>query len=81
MAIISEQLTGETINVSIKSSNLTYASYNTTQKVLKVTFNNGSIYEYYDVPWKIFTKFRMAESQGKYFNTDISKSYKYKKIK
>lgn len=81
MGIISEQISGETINVEIKSSNLKSASYNTTQKVLVVTFNNGSIYEYYDIPWQIFTKFRMAESQGKYFNTEISRKYKFKKIK
>ena len=81
MAIISEQLTGETINVEIKSSNLKFASFDTTNKILKVTFNNGSIYEYYDIPWQIFTRFRMAESQGKYFNTEISKKYKFKKIK
>jgi hypothetical protein len=29
----------------------------------------------------VFTKFRMAESQGKYFNSDISKKYKYEKVK
>lgn len=81
MGIISEQISGETINVSIKSSNLQLASYNTTSKILTITFNNGSIYEYYDLPWNIFTKFRMTESQGKYFNTEISKNYKYKKLK
>jgi hypothetical protein len=81
MGIISEQISGETINVSIKSSNLQLATYNTTSKILTITFNNGSIYEYYDLPWNIFTKFRMTESQGKYFNTEISKNYKYKKLK
>jgi len=49
--------------------------------VLTTTFNNGSIYEYYEVPWEVFTKFRMTESQGKFFNVNISKNYKYKKIK
>lgn len=81
MGIISEQISGDTINVTINSTNLKFASYNTTNKTLMITFNNGSIYEYYDVPWMIFTKFRAAESQGKYFNTDIGKKYKYKKIK
>ena len=81
MAIISEQITGDTINVSIKSSNLKFASYNTTSKALTVTFNNASIYEYYEVPWPVFTKFRMSESQGKFLNTSINKVYKYKKIK
>jgi len=81
MGIISEQISGTTINVDVKSSNLKSASYNTESKNLTVSFNNGSIYEYYDVPWVIFTKFRMSESQGKYFNTNISRTYKYKKIK
>jgi len=79
--IISEQISGTTINIGIKSSNLNSASYDTADKKLKVTFNNGSIYEYYDIPWQIFTKLRMSESQGKYFNTEISKIYKYKRLK
>jgi len=81
MGIISEQISGHTISVIIQSSNLKAASYDTISKVLTTTFNNGSIYEYYDVPWELFTKFRMSESQGKHFNTNISKNYKYKKIK
>ena len=81
MAIISEQISGTTINVTINSSNLNFASYDTNTKTLTTTFNNGSIYEYYELPWVIFTKFRMAQSQGKFFNTEISRKYKYKKIK
>lgn len=81
MSIISEQISGETISVSVMSSNLKFASYNSTSKTLTVTFNNGSIYEYYDIPWQLFTKWRMAESQGKFFNTEISKRFKYKKLK
>ena len=81
MGIISEQISGHTISVDINSSNLKHASYNTSTKVLTITFNNGSIYEYYDVPWELFTKFRMSESHGKHFNMNISKNYKYKRIK
>jgi hypothetical protein len=81
MGIISEQISGHTISVIINSSNLKAASYDTSTKVLTTTFNNGSIYEYYDVPWELFTKFRTAESQGKHFNTNISRNYKYKKLK
>ena len=81
MAIISEQISGATITVEIKSSNLKFAVYNTNTKTLTTTFNNGSIYEYYDLPWDIFTKLRMTESQGKFFNEHISRKYKYKKLK
>ena len=81
MGIISEQISGHTISVDISSSNLKHASYNTSTKILTTTFNNGSIYEYYELPWEIFTKLRMSDSQGKFFNAEISKKYKYKKIK
>ena len=80
MAIISEQISGKTINVVINSSNLKFASYQTESKTLSVTFKNGTIYEYYGVPWEVFTKLRMAKSQGKFLNTNINKVYKYKKV-
>jgi hypothetical protein len=43
-------------------------------------FKNGARYEYEDVPHNVYTKFRMSDSQGKYFTTDISKKFKYKKV-
>jgi len=81
MSIITEKIEGKYINVDIKSSNLKSAKYDTENKNLEITFNNGSVYEYIDVPWNIFTRLRMSESQGKFFNSDISKKYEYKKIK
>lgn len=81
MGIISEKIEGSMINVDIKSSNLKSASYDTESETLSVTFNSGGIYEYSKVPWSKFTKFRLAESQGKYFNENISKNHTFKKIK
>jgi hypothetical protein len=80
MAILSERIEGTIIEVIIESSNLKSAKYDTDSKNLGITFNNGSIYEYNNVSWELFTKFRMAKSQGKYFNENISKSHKYTKI-
>lgn len=80
MAILSEKIEGSVIEVLIESSNLKSASYNTELSNLQVTFNSGAIYEYNNVPWEKFTKFRMAKSQGKYFNENISRSYKFNKI-
>lgn len=81
MSIISEKIEGKIINIDISSSNLKSASYNTETEVLTITFNNGSIYDYNKVPWTIFTKLRMSDSQGKFFNTEISKKFKYTKVK
>lgn len=81
MSITSEKIEGNLIEVQIKSTNLKSAVYDTEEEKLNVTFNSGAIYEYNKVPWSKFTKFRMAESQGKYFNENIARSHKYKKIK
>lgn len=81
MSIITEKIEGKMINVDIQSSNLTSASYDTESSILTVTFKTGGIYEYEKVPWEVFTKFRMSESQGKFFNNNIAKVYSYKKIK
>jgi hypothetical protein len=81
MAILSEKIEGKLIEVKIQSSNIKSSTYNTEDKTLLIEFNNNSLYQYNEVPWEVFTKFRMAESQGKYFNSDISKKYKYEKVK
>jgi hypothetical protein len=80
MAITSEKINGKEILVEIESSNLKSASYNTEDETLKITFKSGVVYEYYKVPWEKFTKLRMAESQGRFFNLNIGRSYEYKKL-
>jgi hypothetical protein len=81
MGIISEKIDGKVISVEIKSSNLKSASYDTETAHLTIVFNNGSIYEYENVPWELFTKFRMSESQGKFLNQKIKGTYSYTKVK
>jgi len=81
MAILKENIEGKKITIEIKSSNLQSAFYETDTEDLTVTFNNGSIYVYNKVPWNVFTKFRMADSQGKFFNESIGRKYNYNKVK
>lgn len=80
MAIISERIEGTNISVDIKSSNIKSALYNTETKLLTVVFNNGSIYQYEDVSWELFTKFRMSDSQGAFLNAKIKNAHTYKKV-
>jgi aspartokinase-like uncharacterized kinase len=80
MGITKEEIKGTKIINEIKSSNIKKTEYDTETKKLVVEFNNGFKYEYEEVPHQIYTKFRMAESQGKFFVSDISKTFKYKKL-
>jgi aspartokinase-like uncharacterized kinase len=80
MAITKEEIKGTKIINEIKSSNIKKTEYDTETKKLIVEFNNNLKYEYDEVPHQIYTKFRKAESQGKFFTTDIAKNFKYKKL-
>jgi hypothetical protein len=48
--------------------------------ILYVTFNNDSVYEYYNVDKQIFYNLHIAESVGKYFCKNIKNIYEYKKL-
>ena len=80
MAITKEEISGTTIINEIQSSNIRKSVYDTTTKKLMVEFNNGTQYEYDDVPHQTYTQFRMSESQGKFFSSKIAKTFKYKKL-
>ena len=80
MAITKEEIVGTKIINEIQSSNVVKSEYDTETKKMIVEFKNGQRYEYEDVPHNIYAQFRLSESQGKFFNTSISKKYKYKKL-
>jgi hypothetical protein len=80
MAILRTNIEGTKIICEIESSNLKTTEYDSETKKLVVEFKNGVKYEYDEVPHNIYAQFRLSESQGKFFNTSISKSYKYKKL-
>lgn len=81
MSIKKEKISGKMIDVEIKSSGLKSASYNCMNGSMTITFNSGSVYKYNDVPLDLFTKFRLAKSQGQFFNKQIAPNFTYKKLK
>ena len=80
MSIKTERILGKKIICEIDSTTLRKVEYDTSNRKLLVTFKGDIQYEYEDVPHSIFTKFRMAESQGSFFNKEIGKKFDYKKI-
>lgn len=80
MAITKEEYVGTKIINEIESSNLVKTEYDTITKKMIAEFKNGTRYEYDDVPHQLYTSFRSAESQGNFFNKNISKNHKYRKL-
>ena len=80
MAIKKEEIVGTKIINEIESSNIVKTTYDTDTKKLVVEFHTGLSYEYDNVPHQLYTQFRMAESQGKFFMSEIAKKFQYKKL-
>jgi hypothetical protein len=80
MAVGRQEIKGTKILNEINSSNIIRTEYDTEDKTMIAEFKNGTRYEYEEVPHSVYAEFRLSESQGKYFNSKISKVYKYKKL-
>ncbi len=80
MAVERQEIKGTKILNEINSSNIVRTEYDTADKTMIAEFKNGTRYEYEEVPHNVYAEFRLSESQGKYFNSKISKVYKYKKL-
>jgi hypothetical protein len=80
VAITKEQIVGTKILNEIESSNIVRTEYDTVTKKMIAEFKNGSRYEYDDVPHQKYTEFRSSQSQGNFFNKNISKTYTHKKL-
>jgi hypothetical protein len=48
--------------------------------VMVVTFTNGSVYVYEDVPYKTYKELVEAESVGHYMNESVKYNYQYKRL-
>jgi hypothetical protein len=64
----------------VKSSNIKSVGYDPEQKILEIEFKSGSVYQYEEVPEDVFQEMLVAESVGKYFNTQVKGIYSEKRI-
>jgi hypothetical protein len=68
------------IHQSVSSSNLLSVAFDASAKILEVEFREGGVYQYHNVPESVYLSLLNSSSKGKYFNTHIKNTYKWKKI-
>ncbi|MFT5162821.1 MAG: hypothetical protein ACI9FJ_001398 [Alteromonadaceae bacterium] len=74
-------MTVETIDMrEVSSNNVASVGYDTSSATLQVTFNNGTSYQYFDVPEHLFDELYSAGSVGGYLAAEIKGSYRYSKV-
>ena len=66
-------------HVFANSSNILRVDYDNLTNVLIVYFRSGSIYQFVDVPYKIFEDFKICESARKFFTVNIKNKFEFVK--
>ena len=65
---------------SVTSSNIAEIGYDANSRTLEVLFNNGSVYQYFDVPPQIHAALVQAGSIGEYLNANIKGKFRYARV-
>lgn len=65
---------------SVQSSNIASIGYDTQSETLEIEFLNGSVYQYFDVPERIYEELMGADSHGSYLAHNIKGVYRYSKV-
>ena len=63
------------------SSVIAAMKYDAKANKLRVVYNSGSIYDYKEVPEKVYNEMRKAFSKGEFLNKQIKPNYEFEKIK
>ena len=64
----------------VSSSNISEIGYDESSRILQVLFNNGSLYQYFDLSPQIYAELLKASSIGQYLNSNIKGHYRYARI-
>ena len=80
MDLIGKILYEAFITKRVKSSNIHKISYDRDDEILRLTFHSGAVYEYYDVPKKVYAQLMKVKSKGKFCHRNIYWDYHYERI-
>lgn len=66
--------------ISVNSSNVTSIGYDEETSTLEIEFHSGAIYQYFDVPFQVYSDLMSASSKGQYIAQFIKGYYRYVKV-
>jgi len=64
----------------VTSTNIKSVEYNTDAKELIVEFSAGAKYAYTNVPNEVYSKLLLAESKGKFVNSEVKGKFEYRRL-
>ena len=64
----------------VDSTTVRSVGYERKRKILEIEFQSGAVYQYVDVPARVYEEFWKAESKGQYFNCEIRDVYAFVRL-
>ena len=65
---------------AVQSRDIAIVGYDPAKQTLEVTFRQGGVYLYSEVPQDIYEALMAASSHGTYFNKIIKEKYPFEKV-
>jgi len=65
---------------SVSSTNVSAIGYDNGTQTLQVEFNDGSVYQYFDVPEHVYNDLMSASSAGTYLHQNVKGTYRYSRV-
>ena len=64
----------------VSSSNVASIGYDIASRTLEVEFNNGQVYQYFDVPEPVYQSFLQASSKGQFHHQNVKGTYRFERV-
>jgi len=64
----------------VVSSNLAEVGYDEETATLEILFSEGSLYQYFDVPRRVYESLLNAPSVGSYFHSEVRGVYRFARL-
>lgn len=77
LTIISADSKSEIKRIPIASSNIAAVGYDKEAHILEIEFHHGAIYQYVDVPEKVYEELMSSPSHGAYFMNEIKSKFRF----
>jgi KTSC domain-containing protein len=68
------------LRTRVDSSTIAMVGYDEEQQVLEITFRDGRVYHFLEVPPERVLSLLRAESKGRFFNREIKPEYEYRAV-
>jgi YD repeat-containing protein len=68
------------LRTRVESSNIAMVGYDEDDQVLEITFRDGRVYHFLEVPPERVLSLLRAESKGRFFNSEIKPEFEYRSV-